>query len=303
MTTKKETTTTWGVLSKIDCSDHVEQKGGLTYLSWAWAWKILKEHFPDASFEKHWFDYGDPTPYSLPYALDKQGMAFVKVTVTVAGAVVTEVMPVLDNRNRSVQRPNSFSVNTSLQRCLTKAIAYHGLGAYIYAGEDTPDVNEEAEEVLEEAPAIEATSEDAPNLSILEESPDKVITTTTKSLDEWRKAFIDAGTVTQTDEGVVVAYGKNLETWKLVVTCFEVFMPSIDDVWGDGKEKYENSAACVKTIEDFYRHNKKPIKTLGEEQPEMLKGLVKVFSDAKKAAKAGQPYARKEGVTTDAGET
>jgi len=281
MTVKKETTT-WGVLSKIDCSDHVEQKGGLTYLSWAWAWKILKENFPDASFEKHWFDYGDPTPYSLPYALDKAGNAFVKVTVTVAEVAVTEVMPVMDNRNRSVQRPNSFLINTSLQRCLTKAIAYHGLGSYIYAGEDTPD---EAEEEIEDTSApVEEVKKEAPTEPL--------------PLDEWRKAFIDTGTATQTDEGIVVAEGENLPGWKQVVACFEAFMPSIDDVWGDGKKKYEDADACVAAIEDFYRTNKKAIQALGKAQADMRDALVKVFAAAKKTAKAGEPFDRK-GVKTD----
>lgn len=283
MTDKKETT--WGVLSKIDCSDHVEQKGGLTYLSWAWAWKMLKERFPDASFEKHWFDYGDPTPYSLPYALDKAGNAFVKVTVTVAGVAVTEVMPVMDNRNRSVQRPNSFLINTSLQRCLTKAIAYHGLGSYIYAGEDTPDVADEAEEEIEDTSApVEEVKKEAPTEPL--------------PLEEWRKAFVDTGTATQTDEGIVVAKGENLEGWKQVVACFEAFMPSIDDVWGDGKKKYEDADACVAAIEDFYRTNKKAIQALGKAQPAMRDTLVKVFAAAKKAAKAGEPFDRK-GVKTD----
>ena len=281
MTAKKETT--WSVLSKIDCSDHVEKKGGLTYLSWAWAWKILKENFPDASFEKNWFEYGDPTPYTLPYALDKGGNAFVRVTVTVAGVAITEVMPVLDNRNRSVQRPNSFQVNTSLQRCLTKAIAYHGLGSYIYAGEDVPDVAEE-EVVVEDTPAKEDTPAPTPEIS--------------QSLDEWRKAFFDSGTADQTDEGVVIAEGKNVEGWKQVVACFEAFMPSIDDVWGDGKAKYEDGDACVAAIEDFYLVNKKAIKALGEAQPEMLKGLIEIFKAAKKAAKSNKPFTRK-GVKTD----
>jgi len=278
MTAKKET---WSVLSRIDCSDHVEKKGGLTYLSWAWAWKILKENFPDASFEKHWFNYGDPITYSLPYALDKQGNAFVKVTVTVAGADITEVMPVLDNRNRSVQRPNSFLVNTSLQRCLTKAIGYHGLGSYIYAGEDVPD--EVVEEVVEEDTSAKEPVAEA---ATFEEG---------LSVEQWRKAFVDTGTAAQTDEGVIVGKGENLQGWKQVVACFKAFMPSVDDQWGDGKKKYADADACVKAIEDFYRHNKKSIKALGDAQPEMLKGLVQAFSTAKKAAKSGKPLDRKEG--------
>ena len=140
MTTKKKP---WDILSKIDCADKVENKNGLTYLSWAWAWGILKAHFPDASFEKHYFD-------GLPYAADPNGYAYVKVSVTVEGAEVTETMPVLDYRNKAVKNPDAFSVNSSLQRCLTKAISYHGLGHYIYAGEDLPP--NDGEEAPEEAP-------------------------------------------------------------------------------------------------------------------------------------------------------
>tara|TARA_R100001086_G_scaffold137633_1_gene71917 strand:- start:91 stop:957 length:867 start_codon:yes stop_codon:yes gene_type:complete len=275
MTAKKETTT-WGVLSKIDCSDHVEQKGNLTYLSWAWAWKILKENFPDASFEKHWFDYGDPTPYSLPYALDKAGNAFVKVTVTVDGAAITEVMPVLDNRNHSVQRPNSFLINTSLQRCLTKAIAYHGLGSYIYAGEDTPDVAEE-EVVVEDTPAKEDTPAPTPEIS--------------QSLEDWRKAFVDTDTAALDVDGVLISQGQNLEGWKRVVSCFETFMPSMADTVGEErKPKYESGADCVKDVENFWKINKKVIAMLKKEHPDLHEGLLNSFKSAKAAAKDGKPF-------------
>ena len=125
----------WGVLSKIDVSQHMEKKNGLSYLSWAWAWGVLKQHYPGAWFRKH-EDMG-----GLPYFKDDGGYAYVRVTVGLdhtGDNDVTETMPVLDHRNRSIQNPDSFAVNNSLQRCLTKAIAYHGLGHYIYAGEDLP---------------------------------------------------------------------------------------------------------------------------------------------------------------------
>jgi len=125
----------WGVLSKIDVSQHIEKKNGLSYLSWAWAWGVLKQHYPGAWFRKH-EDMG-----GLPYFKDDGGYAYVRVTVGLdhtGDNDVTETMPVLDHRNRSIQNPDSFAVNNSLQRCLTKAIAYHGLGHYIYAGEDLP---------------------------------------------------------------------------------------------------------------------------------------------------------------------
>jgi hypothetical protein len=65
---------------------------------------------------------------------------FVQVTVTVGGVARTQIHPVLDNRNKTLEKPNAFQINTSIQRCLAKAIALHGLGLYIFAGEDVPQV-------------------------------------------------------------------------------------------------------------------------------------------------------------------
>jgi|TARA_R110001592_G_scaffold26608_5_gene99380 hypothetical protein len=129
-------TSTFEQLSQIDCSAHTEKKGNFTYLSWTWAWGILKKHCPDGTFKKHLFD-------NKPYMLDENGYAYVMVSVTVEGETSTEVLPVLDNRNNPIQNPTSFHINTSLQRALVKAIAYTGLGLYIYAGEDLPDAEQE----------------------------------------------------------------------------------------------------------------------------------------------------------------
>lgn len=125
----------WEILSRIDVSDKIEKKNGLSYLSWAWAWGVLKEHYPYAWFRKHEGQNG------FPYFMDMQGYAFVRVTVGLdrtGDHEVTESLPVLDHRNKPIQGPNAFEVNNALQRCLAKAIAYHGLGHYIYAGEDLP---------------------------------------------------------------------------------------------------------------------------------------------------------------------
>ena len=128
----------WEKLSKIDVNDHTEKKNGLTYLSWAWAWGVLKNEYPEATFEKH------VQPDGMPYIKDENGYAFVQVTVTVEGISATELFPVLDYRNKAIPDPNAFEVNTALQRGLAKAIAYHGLGHYIYAGEDLPQSDGEA---------------------------------------------------------------------------------------------------------------------------------------------------------------
>lgn len=143
--------TPWEVLSKIDCSEHTEEKNGLTYLSWAWAWGMLKEHYPMASMTKRWYAYdavGDHEVKSRPYALDENGFAYVSVSVSVPFAddrvaSHTEILPVIDYRNKPIPKPDSMQVNTALQRCLAKAIAGLGLGHYIYAGEDLPQAADE----------------------------------------------------------------------------------------------------------------------------------------------------------------
>ena len=124
-------------LQAIDCSEHTEKKGKFTYLSWAWAWAILKENYPESTFHKWTFNHEGCL---LPYMIAPDGYAYVKASVTVEGLELAEIMPVLNHQNKSVQNPTSFDVNTSLQRCLVKALAFHGLGLYIYAGEDLPPI-------------------------------------------------------------------------------------------------------------------------------------------------------------------
>ncbi|HHY2677455.1 TPA: DUF1071 domain-containing protein [Bacillus toyonensis] len=122
-------------LAQIDCSEHVEKKGRFSYLSWAWAVKKLREVDPTATWEVKRFD-------GVPYLKTDCGY-FVEVEVTVQGLPLSQIHPILNNQNKPIAEPNSFDINTSIQRCLVKAIALHGLGLYIYAGEDLPEVHEE----------------------------------------------------------------------------------------------------------------------------------------------------------------
>lgn len=122
-------------LAQIDCSDHVEKKGRFSYLSWAWAVKKLREVDPTATWEVKRFD-------GVPYLKTDCGY-FVEVEVTVQGLPLSQIHPILNNQNKPIAEPNSFDINTSIQRCLVKAIALHGLGLYIYAGEDLPEVQED----------------------------------------------------------------------------------------------------------------------------------------------------------------
>ncbi|AJG73661.1 DUF1071 domain-containing protein (plasmid) [Bacillus thuringiensis] len=122
-------------LAQIDCTEHVEKKGRFSYLSWAWAVKKLREVDPTATWEVKRFD-------GVPYLKTDCGY-FVEVEVTVQGIPLSQIHPILNNQNKPIAEPNSFDINTSIQRCLVKAIALHGLGLYIYAGEDLPEVQEE----------------------------------------------------------------------------------------------------------------------------------------------------------------
>lgn len=124
----------FGILSVIDCKEHIEKKNNMSYLSWAWAWQILKEKFPSATYTIYENKDG------LNYHTDGH-TCWVKTGVTVEGIEHIEYLPVMDFRNASipVSKVTSFDINKAIQRSLTKAVARHGLGLYIYAGEDIPD--------------------------------------------------------------------------------------------------------------------------------------------------------------------
>jgi hypothetical protein len=124
-----ENMTVWETLSGIDVSKHVEKKNGFTYLSWAWAWTVLKQHYPSAQYVKHSYSVNGLT---VPYMLDHNGDAYVCVTVKIPH----NSSDILGHLAEAT--PDSFAVNASLQRCMVKAMALLGLGCYIYAGEDMP---------------------------------------------------------------------------------------------------------------------------------------------------------------------
>jgi hypothetical protein len=126
----------WSTLSRFDVSAEVQQKGRFDYLSWAWAWAYVKEKYPTATFEKHIFRDNQDNP--LPFMRDTKGHTYVAVTVTIEDLAHTEIHYVMDNKNQSVTHPDGGQVNKALQRCLVKAIAFHGLGLNVYAGEDLP---------------------------------------------------------------------------------------------------------------------------------------------------------------------
>jgi len=128
----KTTQSTFMELFKTDVSKYTEKKGKFAYLSWAFAVQELKRACPTARWGVTKAENGSP------FHKTECGY-FVDVWVEVDGISLSQIHPVLDNRNQPIEKPNAFQMNTSLQRALAKAIALHGLGLYIYAGEDLPE--------------------------------------------------------------------------------------------------------------------------------------------------------------------
>lgn len=120
-------------LSRINVNDHIERKGQFAYLSWPFAVAQLRQADPSATWEVRRFD-------GLPFLRTETGY-YVEVAVSVQGVTLSQIHPVLDGKNRPIFEPTSFDINASIQRALVKAIALHGVGLYIYAGEDLPEVD------------------------------------------------------------------------------------------------------------------------------------------------------------------
>ena len=143
------------VLSAINCNEHVEEKNGLKYLSWAWAWGITKTNFPDANYRVRQYE-------GKPYLFDENLGYLVTTEVTINGETIEMSLPVMDGANKAqknvaytygkynktCEAATMFDINTAIMRCLTKNLAMFGLGHYIYAGEDLPQVSDD---MLEEA--------------------------------------------------------------------------------------------------------------------------------------------------------
>jgi hypothetical protein len=158
-------------LNAVNVNGHVEKKNGLSYLSWAWAWAEVKKAYPTATYTV--YENKDGMLYHTDGAT-----AWVKTGVTIEGLEHIEYLPVMDMRNKSipVDKITSFDVNKAVQRSLTKACARHGLGLYIYAGEDLPEGETAPKTFAPDAPeAPEAKETPAPAKEATETTTDRSI--------------------------------------------------------------------------------------------------------------------------------
>ena len=144
----------FNTLNGVDVSGKVKEKGGLSYLSWSSAWSEVKKKYPDATYEikPQVMDDGGNTRFWH----DDGKTGWVEVSVTIGGITHTEVLAIMDFKNKSMPADQITSVdaNKAMKRCLVKAIAMHGLGLYIYEGEDLPEETSKVNELLDEVMAL-----------------------------------------------------------------------------------------------------------------------------------------------------
>ena len=127
---------TFKTLASINVKDKIEKKGRFDYLSWAYAWAIIKDKYPDANRKVYESEHT-----GLNYFTDGN-TAYVKVGVTLGGVEHIDYLPIMNHQNKSVKTDSltSFDVNKSIQRSMVKAIAMHGLGLTLWTGEDVPEM-------------------------------------------------------------------------------------------------------------------------------------------------------------------
>ena len=230
MTNAMATDNYFSKLNSINCNDKTEKKNGLTYLAWAYAWGEVKKLFPDATYTIYenaqgWFYHTDGNT------------CWVKTGVTINGIEHIEYLPVMDFKNRSIpiEQVTSFDVNKAIQRSLTKAVARHGLGLYIYAGEDLPDEGEQQEVQSQPSKAVIArrtAKANSPKPASYEPMPQetywKIVAAyaqgkQTKTGGDYRDTWIKT---THAGQEQIEKFDHDVENWKLAN------MPS--DAFGNG---------------------------------------------------------------------
>jgi hypothetical protein len=223
-------------LLKLNVQDHVEKKNGLTYLSWAWAWAEALKADPTATFHVDTFQRADGT--TVPY-MDINGTGMVWVRTTLFGKEMTCFLPIMDHRNKPIQNPDAFQVNTAIMRCLTKCLAMHGLGLYIYAGEDLP----EDDGVV---PPPKAAPPSKPPAKMEGEAGRFQITVTTKP-DATNTDFIN-----MVSEAAVVAL-EQATSQADVMQVFQVNRALFDKVKSIDPECHKDLMAAFKTKKDSFQ--------------------------------------------------
>ena len=164
----------WKALTKVDCNEHVKKKGNLSYLSWAWAWGVLMDNYPQAEYtftQSHTL-MDDGSKRHLDTQFYPDGTASVTCTIEIGKLSREMWLPVMDFRNNSLPNPTSRQISDAKMRCLVKCMAMFGLGYYIYAGEDLPTDGATTEDDLAKAGM---PVDKAPTSGVTKEHAEKVM--------------------------------------------------------------------------------------------------------------------------------
>ncbi len=205
-------------LLKLDVTARTEKKNGLTYLSWAWAWSEALKADPAATWRVDSFEGADGTTRCF---MDVNGTAMVWVTATMFGKPMTCMLPVMNHRNQPIQNPDAFQLNTAIMRCMTKALALHGLGLYIYAGEDLPMDSDDEPAVVAEAPA-----------------PSWAPAITKENADLFAEGMLEYVSLNKTLEGLLSYWKANQETLDAVKKEFPELFEKVKQVFAKTKAEF-----------------------------------------------------------------
>ena len=223
----------YSTLAKIDVSKYVEKKQNLSYLSWPFAVDQLMRHDPQANWV-----FNDPIMFGETM--------MVSCTVTAFGKPMTMHLPVMDHRNQAIKNPNAFEVNKNMMRCLVKAIACHGLGIHIYAGEDLPleELPPKAEKPAPK-PAKEAGNVSSPTVMLGYEGPWQLTVTADPGTDisTWAELVI---------ETCKIALEQTMDADQ-VMQIFKVNRNIFDRMKADAPTHYDEMMAAFKAKKESFK--------------------------------------------------
>lgn len=226
-------------LLSLDVKDYVEKKNGLTYLSWAHAWAEALKADPAATFTVDTFQRADAT--TVPY-MDINGTAMVWVRVTIFGKEMTCFLPVMDHRNKPITNPDAFQVNTAIMRCMTKALALHGLGLHIYAGEDLPMGDPEPKEETKADTKVETPGNTKVDLPI--EKAKAVVSVTDRANAElFADGMVEYVLICKSEAGLKSYWKANQTKIDDLKSNHPDLFTRVRDVFSDMKAKFKEKAS------------------------------------------------------------
>lgn len=256
-------------LMSLDVKDYVEKKNGLTYLSWAHAWAEALKADPAATFHVDTFQLADGT--TVPY-MNINDTAMVWVRVTIFGKEMACFLPVMDHRNKPIQEPDAFQVNTAIMRCMTKGLALHGLGLHIYAGEDLPMA------VQEETKADDLTKSIAKEAAAIHKAGNF------DALVAQGAAFVDAFEAAlgaEEDDKVDEAVEK-------VKQAVSVSDRANAELFAEGMVEYVLICKSEAGLKSYWKANQTKIDDLKSNHPDLFTRVRDVFSEMKVKFQKGE---------------